>query len=116
MKQLSLTNGAAYWGFILLAQSKPSIENLFLAGSLAVKLKSAKSIPASLPNELQGEYQTRVDDWMDKGFAPSPLEVTNEEWEFARSLLRDAAGRKELPGNYHVAALATAFELDKAKA
>lgn len=111
MATINLTQGSAHWGFSILTSSKTSLENLFVSGSLAIKLKKAKSNPQPKKDEGGDDFLARSDAWFDADFGA--IEVGEEERDYMRSLLKDLGGKKDLSGNIHVMLLAQAFDLDK---
>lgn len=111
MADIKLSKGAAHWGYSFLNNSKGSLENLWASGSLAKKLKAAKNNPQPKKDENGDDYLARSDAWFDEEFPA--FEVGQEERDYMRSILKELAGKKDLPANMHVAELAMAFELDK---
>ena len=108
---ITLTNGAAHWGYHIVSNHKSDLEDLFFSGSVALKLKAAKRQPLPKPDETQADFAAREDEWQDTSFGA--VEFTDDEREYLRKVFKAMSDAKTLPNRIHVAEFAAAIGLKK---
>ena len=108
---ITLSNGAAQAAYEILSTEKPAkMDELFVSGSLALKVKAAKT-PPPLADEKHHEYTERVLEW--RSLPYGEVEIGEDGKDYLRSVLKLMVSEKRLVANEWVVELATAVKLNE---
>ena len=107
----TLTNGAAHVAIFCLNKGLSSIDDIFTGGSLSLKLKAAKRLPAPLPDEKQIAYDERIETWTCQPFGEVVMEES--ERDILKQAIKTVAEKKELPSNEYTVELISILGLNK---
>ena len=111
MTTINISNGAAQAAYEILSTEKPGkLDELFVSGSLALKVKGAKT-PPPLPDEKQHEYTDRVLEWRSQSYGD--VEIGEDGKDYLRSVLKGMVTEKRLVANEWVVELACAVKLNE---
>lgn len=95
MTTFNLSNGAAHVAIACLQSGLTAIEDIYVGGSLALKLKKAKILPTPEKTENQLTYNDRTEKWLSAPFGE--LSMSKEEIEVLNSAFKTMEEKKSLP-------------------
>lgn len=94
MHKITLTNGSANLAYGCLQQGLKTIDDIFIGGSVAVKLKGAKTPPKREKDETDRDYSDRIDKWSDEPFGE--VELEEDQRDTLKKAVRSMAEEKKL--------------------